>query len=92
MARKVGELSPPELASQSHIAHAVRIAMAIKNMSLIELSARSGITNTTLGRFVGSRNANTNPQLRTVLHIAKALDMSLEDLINLPGKAKDLLN
>lgn len=75
-----------------HIAHSLRIAMAIKDMSQTKLAKRSGYSEHSLSRLLGDRTSSSDPKLSTIYCLAEALDLTMDELWSLPHKARGLLN
>lgn len=73
-------LSPEE----KNIAENVKRLMAEKELSLRQLEERSGINHSTIHSFLHRGNS---PRVAAVSQIAKALDVSFEDLLK-PSKQR----
>ncbi|HXU27237.1 MAG TPA: helix-turn-helix transcriptional regulator [Bacteroidia bacterium] len=51
-----------------------------KNLTQLDLAAACGFEESSIGRL---ENGNTNPTIKTLLKIAKALDVKLSDLVKI---------
>jgi len=78
--------------STKHISYSVRIALAIKDMSQKELAERSGYSEASLARLIGTRVDDSDPKLSTIYCLAEALNMTMDELWSLPIRAQGLMN
>lgn len=77
--------------SNAHIAHAVRIAMAIEGVNIKELSEKSGFSHSGLTRFLGESTNVSDTKLSTVYALATALGLTTDELWTLPERSADIL-
>ena len=63
-----------------NVKKAIKVAMAQRDTNQKELSASSGVSETTLSHTISGRSS---PNAKTIAKIAKGLDMSYSELVKL---------
>jgi predicted transcriptional regulator len=71
--------------------HGMEIAIAIKGITKHELTQNADVNPSFLARLNDARKSS-NPRLSTLMKITAALDMSIEEVVALPDKAKGLID
>ena len=66
------------------------IAMAVKGYSKADMARLSGVNQAFFTR-VKTTSSSSNPRLSTLIKIAGVFDMNIENVIDLPERAEQLL-
>lgn len=59
----------------------IKDLMKEKNMSIYRLSKETGISDSLLGKILNGKVEN--PRIQTVKHIAKALNVTIDEIVNM---------